>query len=476
MPFHTPGRKLGSPMRKVLLAALALVALAPATSQAFTLQEVSGLNAPANGIALGPDGNIWAAEEAAETLVRVSASGQVIGHYPVTGEPVGVAAGPGGRVWTTVPESDKLVWFDATSAAPTAHSISTVSPGGCGPIAIVSGGNGLMYFSKPSDGACTSELGRVKDDGTGPVESFATLGMTPVGQAFDLAVSGGKLFVPDFENDAVRRFGLSSLAPEASIGAAGNPDGITVDSAGNVTVTLFSAGKLAQFPTSASGGNAAILTPTGGTLGEPFGIVTGFDGNTYVTSTSGARLLTVTAGPTFAFTPLPVSAEPWSIVNGPDKDLWITDLANNRLFHLVTPPAPATTPTGSTTTAAPTVTVKPAPKLSLSGKSKQALGNFVQLKVSCSVSPCSVGATGGLKIKPAGKGPTTQPKLKAVKNLQVPAGKATVLKLKIPAKAKEAAAAVLAEKGGKATAKITVQGKGAGGNSPAVVFKVTLKK
>jgi streptogramin lyase len=475
VPFHTPGRKLGSPLRKVLLAALALVALTPASSQGFALQEVGGLSSPANGIALGPDGNIWAAEEGAETLVRVSPSGQILGHYPVLGEPVAVATGPGGRVWTSVQESNKLVWFDATSPSPTGHSISTGAASKCGPVAIVSGGNGFMYFSEPSDGSCTNELGRVKDDGTGPVESFATLGAAPVGQAFDLAVFGGKLFAPDFENDVVRRFALSPLSPEAAINAAGNPDGIAVDTLGNVTVTLFSTGKLAQFPAGAPSGNATILTPTGGTLAEPFGIVTGFDGNTYATSTGGARLLTVTAGPTFAFSPLPVGSEPWAIVNGPDKDLWITDLANTRLLHLYNPPPPATTPTGPTTTTAPPAEKKPTPKLSLSGRSKQTLGNFVQLKVSCSVSPCSVGAAGILKIKPA-KGAATQPKLKAVKNLSVPAGKPTVLKLKIPARAKEAATKALAGKGGKASAKITVLGQGDGGSSPATVFKVTLKK
>jgi streptogramin lyase len=471
--FKNRGWKVGSPLRKVLLAALALVALTPAGAQAFALQEVGGLNSPAAGIALGPDGNIWAAEETAESIVRVSPSGEIVGRIPVGGEPAFVAAGPGGRVWATLPESHKLVWFDALAPSPTAHDIST--GGGCEPIAIVSGGNGFMYFSKPSDGLCTSEIGRVKDDGTGPVESFATFGATPVGQAFDLLVYSGKLFVPDFGADVVQRVDLSGLSMEAVINlpVGGGPQGIAADGAGNVWVALFSSGKLAYAPAgAASGTNATALTPTGGSLVEPFGIAAGSDGKMYVPS-ANSQLLAATTLPSFAFSPLPAGSTPFEITNGANGDLWVTDEAGTRLFHLYNPPAPSPAPAP---TAAPVATVKPAPKLSLSGKSKQKLGNVVQLKVSCTVTPCNASATGALKIKPGGKGATTQPKLTAAKSTAVPAGKSIVLKLKIPAKAREAAAKALDEKGGKVTAKITVKGKAGSNNTPTTFFKVTLKK
>jgi len=476
VPFRNRGRKLGSPLRKLLLAALALVALTPAGAQAFAVQEVGGLNSPANGIALGPDGNVWAAEEAAESVVRVSPSGDVVGRIPVSGEPVAIAPGPGGRVWATLPESHQLVWFDALAPSPTAHSIST--GGGCEPIAIaLGGGTGFMYFSKPSDGVCTSEIGRVKDDGTGAVESFATFGATPVGQAFDLLVYNGKLFVPDFGGDVVQRVGLPALSLEAVVNmpAGGGPIGIAADSPGNIWVTLFSLGKLAAAPAGfASGANATVLTPTGGDLVEPIGIVEGADGNMYAPS-ANSQLLAATAQPTFAFTPLPAGSEPLEVANGSARDLWVTDAANTRLFHLYNPPAPSPV-TSTSTTAAPVVTAKPAPKLSLSGKSKQRLGSFVQLQVSCTVSPCSTSATGALKIKTGGKGAAAQPKLTAAKSAQVPAGKPIVLKLKIPAKARAAAAKALDEKGGKVTAKITVKGKSGSANTPITVFKVTLKK
>lgn len=467
MLLRTRGRKLGSPLRKVLLAALALVALTPAGAQAFALQEVSGLNSPANGIALGPDGNIWAAEEAAESVVRVSPSGSIVGRIPVGAEPFAVATGPGGRVWVTLPEGHGLVWFDATSPTPTAHFVST-GPAKCSPGAIADGGNGSMYFTMPFDGACTSEIGHVNADGTG-FGSTATV----AGNTYDILIRGGKLYSPDFDADKIRRLSLPGLSQEAEIStpAGAGAQSVAADGTGNIWVTLFNTGQLAYFPASASSGSATVLTPSGGSLVEPFGIVEGPDGKMYVPGVN-SQLLAATALPSFAFTPMPAGSEPWDVANGPSGDLWITDIGGNRLLHLYNPP-PSPTPSPPAASAA---TAKPAPKLSLSGKSKQKLGSVVQLKVSCSVSPCSAGATGALKLKPGGKGATTQPKLTAAKSVPVPAGKAVVLKLKVPAKAKEAAAKLLDEKGGKVTAKITVTGRGDGGSAPTAVFKVTLKR
>jgi hypothetical protein len=195
----------------VPLAALALIALAPASSQAFALQEVGGLNSPASGITTSMDGSIWAA----------------------------------------LPKSHELAWFDATSPTPTAHYVST-GPGKCGPGAIAYGGNGLMYFPMPFDGSCTSELGQVDLDGNG----FASTA-TVAGNSYDVAVINGRLYTPDFDGDVVRRVGLSNLGVvEAVVGTpvGTNPSGIAADGSGRVWVTLYSTGQLAYLPVNAANG------------------------------------------------------------------------------------------------------------------------------------------------------------------------------------------------------------------------------
>ena len=66
--------------------------------------------------------------------------GAVLNRYPVGDGPTSVATGPDDRVWVSVTGANKLVWFDAKSATPTSHDVA-VGGGGCGPVAIVAGGD-----------------------------------------------------------------------------------------------------------------------------------------------------------------------------------------------------------------------------------------------------------------------------------------------------------------------------------------------
>jgi streptogramin lyase len=434
------------------------------------VQEVGGLNSGTSGIVLGPDGNIWAAEEGAGSVVRVTPSGQVLNHYPVGSKPASMAAGPGGRVWVSVTGDDKLVWFDATSASPSPHDVSTGA--GCGPVAIVSGGDGQMYFSTPSVSLCgASQVGHVNADGSGSAAKVGSLG-----QAFDLEVLDGKLFVPDFEGDVVRRVALGTLSQEAEIGApAGSaPDGIAADGAGNLWVTLFSTGQVAHFPVSQNLGNAIALTPTGGTLSNPFGIVGGADGSMYVASSGNAKVLAVTATPTYTFTSLPFDAEPWQVTNGPNGEIWVTDRANARLFRFYNPSASGGGAGGAGNGA------KGPPKLTLFGKKAQQLGRFIKLKASCSNEACTVSAGGTLRIPSAkAKGVAKSSSAKQLKlqaaGVYVGADRTGVLKLKLPAKVRKAAAAAL-EAGLEPVAKIKARAvDGAGNQSAPQVRRVKLK-
>ena len=438
--------------------------MAPASASALTAHEVVGLNSPANGIVVGPDGDIWAAEEAAGTVVRMTPSGEVLAHYPVGSKPSSLAIGPGGRVWVTVTESDKLVWFDATASSPSAHEVSTEA--GCGPVGIVSGGDGRMYISLPSDGvACGSnQIGYVNDDGSGPVTKITNFGVSePVGRAYDLAVYGGKLFVPDYEGDRVRRAALGTLAPEASVEmpAGSGPQGIASDASGEIWVTLSVIGKLARFPASQASGPASVLTPSGGSLSNPFGIAAGA-GAMYVASAGNAKLMGVDPIPTYSFTSFPFDAEPWQVATAPNGELWVSDRANARLFRVSDDPPSS----GNRRTLQIVDPGHSGPKLklNLSIKKKQKLADFVKLTASCPGRACTITATGTLSIKHL--------KLRTTK-VQVKAGRSAVLKLKFPAKAKKAAVQALAA-GKKPTVTIKARAAGGGSSSSFQVRQVTL--
>jgi streptogramin lyase len=315
---------------RTLATLVAAAALFTSTADAAVIQERGPLLSATNGIALGPDGNLWVAEQFNDSVVRMTPGGTVLNRYSVGSGPTSVAAGPGGRVWVSVTGADKLVWFDATAGAPTAHDGPTGLP--CGPVAIVSGGDGRMYFSLP---VC-SRLGTV------PADNSQAAVTAVRGEFFDLEVTGGKLFAPDFGNDAVLRIGLgTSMTPEASIGASGSPDGIAADGAGNLWVTLFSTGRVGRFAATQNLGTVTELTPSGGSLSSPFGIVAGHDGRMYVTGKDSKNLARVDGSGNWQF--YATGGEPWQIVNGPDGDLFFTDQSSTRVLRFLSGPPRAST-------------------------------------------------------------------------------------------------------------------------------------
>jgi len=323
-----------------------------------------------------------------------------------------------------------------------------------------------MYFSQPSSGVLcgADQIGYVKEDGA-ELTTISMFGVSEsVGRAYDLAVYGGKLFIPDYEGDVVRRAALGTLAPEAVVQmpAGSAPQGIAADAAGEIWVTLSSVGKLARFPAGQASGLASVLTPTGGSLSNPLGIAAG-SGSVYVASAGNAKLLGVDPTPSYSFTSLPFDAEPRQVAAAPNGELWVSDRADARLFRLADDP-----PSNGTRRNIQIIEPGhngPRLKLKLSIEKKQKLAEFIKLTASCPSRACTVIATGTLSIK--------RLKLRIAK-ARVKAGHSVVLKLKFPAKAKKAAAQALAA-GKEPTVTIKARAGGGGSSSSFEVRQVKLE-
>ena len=82
-------------LRRTLLA-IALVFVLPASAGAAVIQDFSAFTSATNGIALGPDGNYWVAEENSTTVARMTPAGAIVDRVEVGFGPTSVAAGPDG--------------------------------------------------------------------------------------------------------------------------------------------------------------------------------------------------------------------------------------------------------------------------------------------------------------------------------------------------------------------------------------------
>jgi streptogramin lyase len=311
----------------VLAAAALLVVVVAGPADAFLIQDHSGLQSGSNGLALGPDGNLWVAEEFSNSLVRMSPDGGVVQRYLVAGSPHAVADGPGDRVWVAVNGAKTLVWFDAKAAAPTAHTIAL--PADCAPDGLASA-NGRMYFGCGAG----AKVGYVNDDGSGGTTTTAAGG----GTVFDLEAVNGKLYAPDYDGDVVRRLS-KDLVVESTVGVpsvGSGPAGVTSDGAGTIWVTENITGKIAHFPAGQANGTAAEVTPLGGALSDPFGIVVGADGRIYVAGKGSHDIVRLDADGTHPkFYGVSDAGEPFDIIRGPDDDLWFTDNNKTRVSRLV---------------------------------------------------------------------------------------------------------------------------------------------
>jgi streptogramin lyase len=326
--------------RQLALGITALILLVlPASAGAYVIQDFAAPSTT-NGIVLGPDGNFWVALENAGTVLRMSPSGATLGQYAVGSGPTSVTAGPNGTVWVSVKGDNDVARITIATGA--VDRFDAAGPG-CGPVAIAASDE-RIYYSQPGDCGGPSYVNAMTTAGVN-VARFST------GRVYDLTVSGGKVFAADFDNDRVHRFSSALGAPESSTDVPGgtSPDGITVDGAGNVWVTLFGAGQVARFPSGQTGGTATVFAPTTGTMSQPFGIAAAGDGHVYVASkTAIAR---VTSNGTIKLFPI-AEGEPQDLVAGPDGDVYFTDRALPRVRRFVSS-APrisggAATPTATT--------------------------------------------------------------------------------------------------------------------------------
>ena len=318
-------------------------------------------NAAPEGITVGPDGNLWFAEDGPPGRVaRITPSGAVTefsNGVTADGQPFDITLGPDGNLWMTESGGAGHIARVTPSGAVT-ELTGGVTPGfsaNSRPAEIVTASNGRLWFIEAASPGRIAQIlpsGAVNEQTGGVTPGFSASGM-PSGIA---AGPDGNLWVTEYANPGrMARITTSAVVTEFEGGAvpgftasagpnyvAGGPDGnlwFTEYNDPGAVARITPAGEVSEF--------RAGLSPNS----DPEQFVAGPDGALWFTEfgdpgrvgriTPTGTITEFPSGTTPGFSPIAFSAE--GITVGPDGNIWFTETANpGRIARMTTPPVAVT--------------------------------------------------------------------------------------------------------------------------------------
>jgi streptogramin lyase len=312
---------------------LALVALLMPTAASARPGEVTRFPLPAGsepqGIAVGPEGNLWFANTGSNAIGRVTISGEVR-EYPLpipASRPFQITAGPDGNLWFTESGAQRI---GRISPAGQITEFPIPEGGCCRTWGITAGPDGNVWFTVAD---MFGAVGRVSPDGS----------MT----LFRLGAEGRGIVAGPDGNLWVAAVGYVREEPTVGFIARVTPDG-------SITRFGMPAPHAAMRPSAIATGPEGMLWFVGDGIGrvdtegrvtvldvpvpgELDGIVAGPDGNLWFgtagPSPRGAGVGRVT--PTGLTSLFPVAYGSRGVAVGPEGDIWFTEWAGHAVGRIV---------------------------------------------------------------------------------------------------------------------------------------------
>lgn len=336
-----------------IVAALALSGSAGA-APAGQITEFPTATAAAGpeGIAAGPDGNLWFPEAGADKIGEVDPTTGATADFavPTAGSfPLGIALGPDGNLWFTEFLGDKIGEIN-----PVTHAISDflIPTAASGPVAIVEGPNGNMWFTESGGTGAIGEINPTTHAfaefpaATASVQPFG-IAVGPDGNIWytekDTTGSNSRLGVMNPSTGATSDFAITPSSEPNAI--ATGPDGSLWITESAPAVSKIGLVNIA----------AKTVTEFGTGLTSPTVIVPGPDGNMWFTENGSpghvGEINPVTHAITEVATPS-ANSGPVGIGTGTDGNLWFTESLTSKVGlagagapgALVTAPAVAGSP------------------------------------------------------------------------------------------------------------------------------------
>lgn len=302
----------------------------------------TGVSGPTYGAVFGPDSNLYFTSPTGKNVIQVNPgctpSACVNNSFAVTtGTPEGITMGPDGNMWFAEQGAADLIARLTPAGALTEFPIVT----GSGATALVTGPDGAMWFTANLPG----QVGRITNSGA------LTMYVTDDGPTGITRGSDGRIWVaatlgPDI--DAIDMAGnVTSYAVSVE------PFGITSGSDGNLWFTSENGNVIGCMTTAGAACTIAACPPTGNAAicsgllpgANPAYITTGADGALWFTETgagSGGNSMIgkiTTAGTltSYVLTPnLTTTSRPTTPIVGGDGSIWFSTAgANNSVGQIV---------------------------------------------------------------------------------------------------------------------------------------------
>ncbi len=279
------------------------------------------------GIAAGPDGNLWFTEYSAGKIGELNPSTHAINEFPIPTagtSPIGIALGPDGNLWFTE-QAGKIGEIN-----PTTHVISEfpIPTAGTSPIGIALGPDGNLWFTEPG----ASKIGEINP--TTHVISESPAPTAYSGPGGIATGPDGNLWFTEYQASKIGEINPTTHATTdfPTPTATSDPEVIALGPDGNLWFTE-SVGKIGEI-NPATHATSDVPTPT--QQSYPEGIVAGPDGNLWFTELNGSRIGELNpATRAISEFPAPTAAgDPAYIAVGPDGNLWFTEPGADKIGEI----------------------------------------------------------------------------------------------------------------------------------------------
>jgi streptogramin lyase len=322
----------------LLIGLLALPGGAFAAGPATEFSAGISPGAGPNGIAAGPDGNLWFTEQTGNRIGRITPTGAVTEFSTgITGnaQPLGITAGPDGNMWFTENAGDRI---GRITPGGTISEFSTGIAVAAHPYGIAAGPDGNLWFTEIAG----DRIGKITPNGdiSESPAGAVTAGGAPSGIA---PGPDGNLWFTETNGDRIGLITPGGSIAEFATTAGASPGDIAAGPDGNLWFTEISGQKIGRITT------AGIITNefSSGIAADadPFELTAGPDGNLWFTDRTGSRVGRVTtSGAITEFSGgISANASPNGIAAGPDGNLWFAENAKGGIGRIDTDvPAPTT--------------------------------------------------------------------------------------------------------------------------------------